>query len=62
MKSVLPVVVAGSAFAAAAVIGLICGVLVGGRRGDPLWAPLGLLLGAAVGAYSAFQVLAKSMR
>jgi hypothetical protein len=62
VKMLLPVVAAGSAFAAAAVIGLACGVLVAGRRGEPLWAPAGLLLGAAVGAYSAFRVLAKTMR
>jgi hypothetical protein len=62
VKTLLPVVVAGSAFAAAAVIGLFCGILAAGWRGNPLWAPVGLMLGAAVGAYSAFRVLVKSMR
>ena len=62
MKSLLPVVAAGSAFAAAAVVGLAFGVLVASRRGEPLWAPAGLMLGAAVGAYSAFRVLLKTMR
>ena len=62
MRTLLPVVAAGSAFAAAAVVGLLCGVLVASRRGEPLWAPAGLMLGAAVGAYSAFRVLLKTMR
>jgi len=62
VKSLLPVVAAGSAFAAAAVVGLAFGVLVASRRGEPLWAPAGLMLGAAVGAYSAFRVLLKTMR
>ncbi|MGA8474820.1 MAG: hypothetical protein WB681_07095 [Candidatus Cybelea sp.] len=61
MKTLLPVVVAGSAFAAVAIVGLVCGVFVAGWRGNPLWAPIGLMLGAAVGAYSAFRVLTKSM-
>jgi hypothetical protein len=55
-------VVAGGTFAAAAIVGLAIGVFAAGRRGEPLFAPLGLLLGAAVGAYSAVRVLAKSMR
>jgi hypothetical protein len=62
VKTLLPVVAAGSAFAGAAVVGLICGVLAASRRGEPLWAPVGLMLGAAVGAYSAFRVLVKTMR
>jgi hypothetical protein len=55
-------VVAGGTFAAAAIVGLVVGVFLAGRRGEPLLAPIGLLLGAAVGAYSAVRVLAKSMR
>jgi len=62
VKTLLPVIAAGSAFAGAAVLGLLAGVLVASRRGEPLWAPAGLMLGAAVGAYSAFRMLAKSMR
>lgn len=62
MRSLLPVIAAGSAFAGAAVIGLACGVFVAGRRGEPLYAPAGLVLGAALGAYSAFRILLKAMR
>lgn len=62
MKPALSVVVAGSAFAAAAIIGLLCGVLLAQRRGEPLFAPLGLVIGAAVGGYSAIRVLLKSMQ
>ena len=62
MKTLLPVIAAGGTFAGAAVIGLAIGVLLAGRRAEPLLAPIGLLLGAAVGAYSALRILAKSMR
>ncbi len=62
MKTLLPVVAAGSAFAGASVIGLACGVLVAARLGEPLYAPVGLVLGAAVGAYSAFRILLRAMR
>lgn len=62
MKTLLPVVAAGSAFAGGAVVGLACGVLVATRRGEPLYAPAGLVLGAALGAYSAFRILLNAMR
>jgi hypothetical protein len=62
VKTVLPVIVAGSAFAAAAIVGLLCGVLVAERRGEPLFAPLGLIAGALVGGYSAVRVLLKAMQ
>jgi hypothetical protein len=62
VRTLLPVVAAGSAFAGAAVIGLACGVLLASRRGEPLYAPVGLVLGAALGAYSAFRILLKAMR
>ena len=62
MRALLPLVVAGGTFAAAAIVGLALGAFAAGRRGEPLFAPLGLLIGAAIGAYSAVRVLAKSMR
>ena len=62
MKPLLPIVVAGGTFAATAIVGLLLGIFAAGRRGEPLLAPIGLLLGAAVGAYSALRVLSKSMR
>ena len=62
MKTLLPVIAAGGTFAAAAVVGLLIGILIASRRGEPFVAPIGLLLGAAIGAYSALRMLAKSMR
>jgi len=62
VRALLPVVAAGSVFAGGAVVGLACGVLVASRRGEPLYAPVGLVLGAAFGAYSAFRILLKAMR
>jgi hypothetical protein len=59
---VLPLVAAGSAFAGAAVLGLLCGIYAAGRRGEPLLAPAGLIVGALIGAYSAFRLLARAMR
>jgi hypothetical protein len=61
MRPLLPVVVAGGTFAVAAVIGLIAGALVAGRTGQALWVPAGLLLGAAIGGYSAIRLLFRSL-
>jgi hypothetical protein len=58
----LPLIMAGGAFAAAAVIGLLCGVFAAGRIDEPLLVPAGLLLGSAVGGYSAVRLLFRSMR
>jgi hypothetical protein len=62
VKPLLPVLVAGGAFAAAATIGLLVGIVAAGRIGEPLLAPAGLLLGAAVGAYSAVRLLLAALR
>ena len=62
MKALLPVLVAGGTFAAAAVLGLAAGILAAGRLAQPLYAPAGLLIGAAVGGYSAVRLLMRSMR
>lgn len=62
MKALLPVLTAGGTFAAAAVAGLIVGAFLGTRSGQPLYAPAGLLLGAALGAYCAIRVLLRSMQ
>ncbi len=62
MKALLPLVAAGGTFAAAAVVGLALGALLAQRRGEPLLAPAGLLVGAAIGAYGALRLLARAMR
>ncbi len=62
MRALLPVVAAGSAFAGAAILGLLVGIVVAGRHGSALWPPAGLVAGGALGAYSAFRILAQAMR
>lgn len=62
MRSLLPVLAAGGTFAAAATIGLAAGVLVASRTNQSLWVPGGLLVGAALGGYSALRLLARSIR
>jgi hypothetical protein len=62
MRSLLPVLAAGGTFAGAAVIGLLGGVLVAQRTGEPLAAPVGLVIGAGIGTYGALRLLARVMR
>jgi hypothetical protein len=61
VKPLLPVLFAGGSFAGSAVLGLAVGILAAGRLGRPILAPAGLGVGALVGAYCAFRLLAKSM-
>lgn len=60
MKDLLPIVTAGSAFAGTALAGLLAGVLIGQRTGQPLYAFVGLLIGLALGAYSAARMLMRT--
>jgi hypothetical protein len=62
VKRLVPVLAAGGTFAAAAILGLLGGVVAAGRAGEPLLVPVGLLLGAAIGGYWAFRVLVRAMR
>lgn len=61
MKPLLPVLVAGGTFAAAAIIGLVFGVIVSARSGQALFAPAGLMVGAAIGGYAALRLLLRSI-
>ena len=62
MKPLLPVILAGGTFAAAAVIGLFGGIVAAGRLNQPLLVPGGLMLGAAIGAFSAVRLLLRSLQ
>jgi hypothetical protein len=62
VKPLLPVIVAGGSFAAAAVLGLLGGILAADRTGRPLLVPAGLILGAAIGGYSAVRLLMRSIQ
>jgi len=61
MKMMVPVLAAGGAFAAAALVGLLLGVLLGQRTGQPLWAFAGLMVGSGLGGYSAVRLLMRSI-
>jgi uncharacterized protein YneF (UPF0154 family) len=61
VKSVAPVLAAGSTFAVATLAGLFAGVWIGHRTGQPLWVPAGLLAGLGLGAFSAFRLLMRSL-
>jgi hypothetical protein len=62
MKGPLPVVVAGATFAAAAVLGLLGGIVAAGHTDQPILVPVGLMLGAAIGGYSALRLLFRSLQ
>jgi hypothetical protein len=62
VKAFVPVLVAGGAFAGAAVVGLVAGIFAADRTGLPLLVPAGLLLGAAGGAFSALRLLMRSLQ
>jgi len=62
VKPLLPVLMAGGTFTAAAVIGLFCGIFAADRLSQPLLVPAGLLLGAAVGGYGALRLLLRSLQ
>lgn len=56
----MPVLAAGGTFAGCALLGLGAGVAVSARTGHQLWVLGGLLLGLALGAYSAIRLLVQS--
>ena len=61
MKPLLPVLAAGGTFAAAAIFGLLAGIWMAGRSRDPILAAVGLFAGLALGGYSAYRLLLRSI-
>jgi hypothetical protein len=57
VKEILPVIAAGGTFAGATLAGLLIGIFIGSRTGQPLWAFGGLLLGLGAGGYGAARLL-----
>ena len=51
------VIGAGVTFAGTALLGLLAGILVGERTGQPLWVVGGLFAGLAIGAYGAILLI-----
>jgi ABC-type uncharacterized transport system permease subunit len=62
VKAFVPLLAAGGAFTAAAIVGLVAGILAADRTREPLLAPVGLLIGAAAGGFSALRLLMRSLR
>jgi hypothetical protein len=61
VRGALPVLGAGTAFAACTLGGLVCGMWLGQHSGRGLYVLAGLLGGMALGAYSAFRLLMQSL-
>jgi len=61
MKTMVPVLTAGGAFAGITLVGLLLGILLGQRTGQPLWAFAGLMAGLGLGGYSAVRLLMRSI-
>lgn len=61
MKGMMPVLAAGSTFAAMTVAGLFAGAWLAGRMRAPIVVVAGLFLGLALGGYSAYRMLLRSM-
>ena len=61
MKGVMPVLAAGGTFAAMAVAGLFAGAWLASRMRAPIVVVAGLFLGLALGGYSAYRMLLRSM-
>jgi hypothetical protein len=57
----MPVLAAGGTFAFTVLLGLGAGLLIAQRTGQQLWVLAGLFAGLALGGYSAFALLRKSM-
>jgi hypothetical protein len=57
----MPVLGAGGAFAITALVGLGAGLLIAQRTGQQMWVVGGLFAGLAIGGFSAFSLLRKSM-
>ncbi|HET9031201.1 MAG TPA: hypothetical protein VFN49_13595 [Candidatus Aquilonibacter sp.] len=60
MNELLPVIAAGGTFAGSTLAGLLIGIFIAGRTGQPLWAFGGLVAGLAVGGYSAARLLLRA--
>lgn len=61
MRPLLPVLGAGGAFAAIAIVGLLAGVWLAERFKVPALTAAGLFAGLALGGYSAYRLLLRSM-
>ena len=61
MKSVLPVLGAGGTFAMTTVAGLLAGIWLADRARAPVLVAVGLFAGLAIGGYTAYRLLLRSL-
>ena len=61
MNPVLPVVTAGATFAMTTLLGLAAGIWIARVTGQGGWVLAGIFAGLAVGGYSAYRLLLRSM-
>ena len=61
MKAVAPVLAAGGTFAVATLVGLLAGIWVGERTRAPIFVAAGLFAGLALGGYSAYRLMLRSL-
>ena len=61
MNPILPVVAAGATFAVTTLVGLAAGVWAARATGQSGWVLAGIFAGLAVGGYSAYRLLLRSM-
>jgi hypothetical protein len=62
VKSLTPLLVAGSTFAVTFLLGVFAGVLVADRTGQWIWAFAGSMAGVGIGGYSAVRLLMRSLQ
>lgn len=61
MNGVKPVLAAGGTFATTTIVGLFTGAWLAAHYNTPLLAVAGLFIGLAIGGYSAFRMLMRSV-
>jgi hypothetical protein len=61
VNAVVPVLAAGGTFAGTTLAGLLLGFWIGHATGQGLWVVGGLAAGVALGGYSAFRLLLRSL-
>jgi len=61
VKAVVPLLAAGSTFAACVIIGLLAGIWLDHRLGSSYWVLVLFFGGFAIGAYSAWRLVARAL-
>jgi hypothetical protein len=62
VKELLPLVGAGASFASTVVVGLLAGIWLSRATGGQLWVLAGLFAGLLIGGFSAYRLIARSIK